>query len=92
MTKTQRLEGKYRVPVLQLQDTLLNFSRNERLNMLEGWIRAHIYLNKDDWGITGKGYEVEFELERRWYPVFVFDNIWLADKFMSYLYCATAAG
>ena len=41
-----------------------------------------IKYNKTNWGIEGKGYEIKLELENRWYPVFHFDNVWLANAFM----------
>ena len=76
---------KYSVPVMRIQDTLTNLSYNETFTALLRWILETIEEERDNWGIKGVGYGISYQLEKRWYPVFHFDNAWLADAFIQYL-------
>lgn len=75
----------FKIPVMDIQSTLLELQDHPLLLSLKAWLSAKVETKRDDWGIEGGGFYVDHDLERRWYPIFVIENRWLADAFVKHL-------
>lgn len=71
--------ARFRIPTMYIQDKLMELESNPKFKALTHWLNQMMYSEQGDWGIKGKGYEVDFALERQWYPVFILNNQWIAD-------------
>ena len=75
----------FRIPVMFIQGTLVDVDKKPKFRRLESRLQAIINNNREDYGIKGKGYKIKYQLERQWYPVFIFTNRWLAADFIELL-------
>jgi hypothetical protein len=69
----------FRIPDMDIQDKLLNLDSNPKLIILIKKLEKIIEKYRHNWGIRGKGYKIEYDLERQWYPIFSTPNRWLAN-------------
>ncbi len=72
----------FRIPLMDIQDTRVNLETNNELLTLIDFLTKEVEENRENWGIKGKGFKVEFDLELKWYPIFSIDNRWLASALM----------
>ena len=75
----------FRIPVMSIQARLLDLSYHPKFVDLKTWIIEKVKKERHNWGIEGKGYIIDTDLEYQWYPIFVFDNRWLANAFVEHL-------
>ena len=75
----------FRIPVMSIQDTRVNLPWNEEFNKLCDHLISTINDEEDNWGLKIPAFTVEFDLERRWYPIFIIENRWLADALIKYI-------
>ena len=74
--------AKYRIPILYIQDTLVKIPVHPYVVYMKTMLDKCVQNNATNWGIKDAGYIIKYELEKQWYPVFIFDNRWLADAFL----------
>ena len=78
-------QNEFVIPVMSIQDILFGIEGNSELLSLFNWLDEQVEQERGNWGISGKGYYVDYDLERRWYPIFIINNRWLADAFVKYV-------
>jgi len=75
----------FKIPVMSIQDVLANIDNHSEIGYLKEWIEKTIEEQRGNWGIKGKGYKIDYDLELQWYPIFIFTNRWLANFFVLHL-------
>jgi len=75
----------FKIPVMSIQDVAVELYRDPRIVHLHEWLTKKVKEKRYQWGIKGKGFRLESDLERQWYPIFIIPNRWLADEFVKYL-------
>jgi hypothetical protein len=75
----------FRIPILSIQDVAVGVEYHPDVLALKKWLKETIKEERTNWDIQGIGYDMRFDLERRWYPIFIFRNRWLADAFIRHL-------
>ena len=78
-------EDPFKIPVMSIHDTLLDIDRNPKLIKLCYWLDTLIKKERSNWGIKDIGYDIDYDLEAQWYPIFYFRNRWLANAFVKYV-------
>ncbi len=72
----------FSIPCMDIMANLVTIDKHPLYLYLVGWVDGAIEKERGNWGIKGKGYHVSFDLEAHWYPIFTFDNRWLAHAFL----------
>lgn len=76
---------RFKIPVMSIQDTLVGIENNKEFITLKNKLLQIINKQRENYGIIGKGYKIQYDLEKRWYPIFAFNNVWLAEDFIKLL-------
>jgi hypothetical protein len=82
-------EKLFRIPVMSIQDTLLSIDENDEFHRLQEMVLSLYEEHKDDWfndETVKDPFWWEYDLEMRWYPIFVTPNRWLADAFVTVIH------
>ena len=67
---------------MRIQECLVDIDKHPDVVGLREWLDAKVKKERTNWGIKGKGYRVKYDLELRWYPIFIFECRWLAHDFL----------
>jgi len=75
----------FKIPIMSIQDVASNIPYHPKIIILKVWLNDKVEEERNNWGIRGKGFKVDFDLERQWYPIFSIGNRWLASAFIEYV-------
>ena len=75
----------FKIPVLSIQSTLMSIHDHPKVVDLKAWLIEKVEKERGNWGITGRGFKIDSDLKRWWYPIFIINNIWLASAFVEHL-------
>jgi len=77
--------GPFKIPVMSIQNESLGINHHPKIIALRIWLVEKVKKERDNWGIKGPGFAINYALDRQWFPVFSFTNSQLASAFVEYL-------